>query len=132
MNSCWWIILLFACGGNCGNCGSSCLTRSRCGMNNQNCGCMQNNNDCGCDNGRNCNNDSDNRRSRNNDCDNNCDNNCDHNHDCEDDCDCNNDCGSNERSNQGCFTENSMTYETFGCQENGIPCPPPVPGRYTR
>lgn len=26
--------------------------------------------------------------------------------------------------------ENSMTYETYGCQEKGVPCAPPVPNRY--
>ena len=30
------------------------------------------------------------------------------------------------------YNDNDVEYETFGCQENGIPCPPPLPGSYMR
>ena len=56
-----------------------------------------------------------------------------------DDCGCMNhmhdDCGYNDnrRDNETCdCDEHRMGYETYGCQENGIPCPPPVPGNYMR
>lgn len=31
----------------------------------------------------------------------------------------------------GCETMD-MPYETFGCQENGVPCPPPIPAAFRR
>lgn len=37
----------------------------------------------------------------------------------------------NEANDCGCH-DHDMPYETFGCQENGIPCPPPVPTTYMR
>ena len=113
MNCCLWIVLLLACRGNCNHGCVTCCSP----------GCNQRNNGCGCE-------------SR-------CDEermSCPHTHD---DCDmhhshmdCRNepeyeDCGC-MREEEANIYDNRMTYETFGCQENGIPCPPPVPGNYTR
>ena len=93
MNCFIWIILLLACGGNCGF------------------------RDCDCDRG--CDRDWNYGRNRSRDCD--CDQNCGRDRDRDCDCDWNRD-----RDRCGCEKEASA-YETFGCQENGIPCPPPVP-----
>ena len=139
MNCCLWIILLLACRGNSGfGCGNNWrndrCSNNRCGSGkNDGCGCMNHmHDDCGC------------THHDHDDCG--CKN---HMHD---DCgcihhnhaDCNdrtayaekrdNDCGCMEHAHVadcGC-NDNRMEYETYGCQENGIPCPPPVPGNYAR
>lgn len=123
--NCWlWIILLLCCGGNCDHsgCGNNC-SRNRCnGKSNwnhdrRNCDCMEHDYACGCvtevdDCGW---------KNEMNDCGcmmDTCDDNIsyDRNSHRED-----NDCGCH-----------NMPYETFGCQENGIPCPPPIPTPYMR
>lgn len=125
MNCCWWIILLFACRGNCG-CSNSCsgIRRNRCGMND--CDMMYDS------------------RSRYNDGNDDCDMCYDRNtymNDRSDNCGCmQNDYDRNvsherpgyyDDGNDSCdCNENSMTYETYGCQEKGVPCAPPVPNRY--
>ena len=130
MNCCLWIILLLACRGNHG------------------CGCQNNWRKSGnCDNwmkDRDCGRVYDRR------CDCNCDAQCDsyceennHMNNCSNHDDCgyrhNENCSHMSEEDCGCMqneiyecSEKSMTYETFGCQENGIPCPPPVPGNYMR
>lgn len=92
MNCFIWIILLLACGGNCGFRDCDCMTWDRCRMEER----RGRRRDCDCE-------DMDSRRRRR-------------------DCDCDRD------MRDRCECENSASsYETFGCQENGIPCPPPVP-----
>lgn len=125
MNCCLWIILLLACRGNggfgCGNNGgNNQCGKSWCGCmehTHYDCGCMNHGyDDCGCAH---------------------------HDHDgcgCthydHDDCGCMNhmydDCGCAHNDDDCGCNDNHMEYETYGCQENGIPCPPPVPGNYMR
>ena len=122
MNWWLWIILLLCCGGNCGNSGCGNTRRSNCCnsrsdwnnsgrsdcdcMNyNHTCGCVTEVNDCGCVSEM-------------------------------DACGCEMESNSsydymNEANDCGCH-DHDMPYETFGCQENGIPCPPPVPTTYMR
>ena len=39
----------------------------------------------------------------------------------------------NENVENTCECHNhDMPYEMYGCQENGIPCPPPIPTPYLR
>ena len=120
--NCWlWIILLLCCGGNCGNsgCDNQCRTNSCNGNTNWNncrrqdcccaehvhsCGGTVTEHDCGCV-------------------------------DKVDSCGCvaeTNDCGfTDERCDCECHNHD-MPYEMYGCQENGIPCPPPIPTPYLR
>ena len=126
MNCCWWIILLFVCRGNLG-CSSnwSGSRRSRCEM--QDCDCDMRNErrseDCDRMNERRSDDRDRMREGRNEERENRRENRRD-----DSDCDCNR-CGEEvDRS----FRENRMSYETFGCQENGVPCPPPVPTSYMR
>lgn len=120
--NCWlWIILLLCCGGNCGNsgCRNNCRLCCNHGRENwntckkQDCGCKKHHHTCGCVTEV---------------------NNCG----CASDmntCGCEmetNDCDyMNEKNDCGCH-DHDMPYETFGCQENGIPCPPPIPTPYLR
>lgn len=122
--NCWlWIILLLCCSNN--NCGSECNMgwnrgcKRRCNLNcetdcNPNCEAIWRGNSCrpSCE------------RAQENTCERNCERNCD----CvspaqEEEC-----TRETNHDHTGC----DMTYETFGCQENGIPCPPPVPPHYLR
>lgn len=108
--NCWlWILLLFFCKGNCSN---SCSNNS---CSNNSCS----NNSCS---------------------NNNCSNNSCSNNGCGNNSSCNNssgviqprfleDCGGNALE-KPCGKE--QTYETFGCQANGVPCPPPVPAAFMR
>jgi len=128
MNCCLWIILLLACRGNHG------------------CGCQSNwrRSENTCNWTRDCRSGYEHRSDCN--CDDQCDRCCEEaahltHHTAQNDCGCRNnenythtsedDCGCIQNQTYEC-SENSMTYETFGCQENGIPCPPPVPGNYMR
>ncbi len=120
--NCWlWIALLLCCGGNCGH--SCCenhhrMNRCNCRTNRNccrkhDCGCMEHTHTCGCGiDGHNCG----------------CADNVDS-------CGCvaeTNDCECmNEKCNCECHNHD-MPYEMYGCQENGIPCPPPIPTPYMR
>lgn len=107
MNSWLWIILLWAC---CGR-NSNCSNNSGCGNNS---GCSNNSGSC-CNNGNN-----------------NCSNSCGGNS--NDGCGCDCDSGMIQpRTENDCGCEPlDLPYETFGCQENGVPCPPPIPVAFRR
>lgn len=115
MNCFIWIILLLACGGNCGFRDCDCMTWDRCRMEER----RGRRRDCDCE-------DMDSRRRRR-DCD--CEDMDSRRRDKDNDCDCDMRNRNRDRDMRDrCECENSASsYETFGCQENGIPCPPPVP-----
>ena len=119
MNCCLWIIVLLACRGNGGTCQGSHARMGSCENRGNDCMtvpfCARRQNED--DERRMCCEPDDSRMERRE----------------AEECGCmrNGNPVRMQEDSVGC-NEQRMSYETFGCQENGIPCPPPGPGNFMR